>query len=129
MSRQEKMTAQMCHPPAKSTVTKATADHSSVSSADSPASTDATSVSLTEPVSLKITSNLLHKSPLPIPSAELQDKKAPTRFDKMLDDLKNKSPEELAAYLQKYGPKIVREGDPIPYDTDADIKYSMGEEY
>ncbi|EEQ34624.1 uncharacterized protein MCYG_07443 [Microsporum canis CBS 113480] len=97
MSRQEKMTAKMCHPSAKSTVAKATAD--------SPASTDVTSPSLTEPASLDTASSPSHKSSSPIPSTERQGKKALTRFDKIMEDMKKKSPEEITAFIQKYGPK------------------------
>ncbi|KAM5460677.1 hypothetical protein McanCB49686_000392 [Microsporum canis] len=89
----------MCHPSAKSTVAKATAD--------SPASTDVTSPSLTEPASLDTASSPSHKSSSPIPSTERQGKKALTRFDKIMEDMKKKSPEEITAFIQKYGPKMI----------------------
>ncbi|EZF93430.1 hypothetical protein H113_05627 [Trichophyton rubrum MR1459] len=67
------------------------------------------------------------KSFPPITSPELQGKKAATRFEKMREDMNNESPEEITAYIQNYAPEIVREGDPIPYDTDAGIEYATGE--
>lgn len=91
------MTAKMCHPSAKSTVAKATAD--------SPASTDVTSPSLTEPASLDTAPSPSHKSSFPIPSTERQGQKALNRFDKIMEDMEKKSPEEITAFIQKYGPK------------------------
>ncbi|EEQ34626.1 uncharacterized protein MCYG_07445 [Microsporum canis CBS 113480] len=125
MSNHKKATAKMGPPSVKAEGANATADYTSVSSADSPAaSTDITSISSLDSTMIK---SALPKSTSPptTPSKVFDsEEERGAWFEKVLEDIKNNTPEENAAIARKYGPRIVGEG--IPYDTDADIEYDTG---
>ncbi|KAK2879285.1 hypothetical protein FQN49_001031 [Arthroderma sp. PD_2] len=124
MSHHKKETAKMGPPSSKAEGANATADHTSVSSADAPAaSRDITSTSSLDSA---MTKSALPKSTSPPPPSKAFDseEKRGAWFEKVLEDMKYNAPEENAAIARKFGPQIVGEG--IPYDTDADIEYDMG---
>lgn len=102
MSCRDTTTNSTCQPSAKSIVAKATVNyHSSESSAESQAS-----ASLTESTSIEMASSPSVKSSSPVVTSGMtQGKSSPSRLQKMFNEMEKKSPEEIAAYIKKYGPK------------------------
>ena len=101
MSCRDTTTNSTCQPSAKSIVAKATVNyHSSESSAESQAPT-----SLTESTSIEMASSPSVNSSSPITSVVTPGKNSPSRLEKMLEEMKKKSPEEITAYIQNYAPE------------------------
>ncbi|KAM5480548.1 hypothetical protein McanMca71_002413 [Microsporum canis] len=110
MSNHKKATAKMGPPSVKAEGANATADYTSVSSADSPAaSTDITSISSLDSTMIK---SALPKSTSPptTPSKVFDsEEERGAWFEKVLEDIKNNTPEENAAIARKYGPRTWEE--------------------
>ncbi|DAA72490.1 TPA_exp: Uncharacterized protein A8136_6726 [Trichophyton benhamiae CBS 112371] len=109
-------------PPAKAADANTIADHSSISTASSPALIGIPSVSSTNSAPLVKPENASNKSVPTVPAA--QHESPEERVARFLKFVKNSTPEEISAMARKCGP---RGGEPIPFDTDEDAPYHTDE--
>ncbi|EFR02157.1 hypothetical protein MGYG_05160 [Nannizzia gypsea CBS 118893] len=101
-------------PSAQAADVKIRDDYSSISTANSPALTDITSVSSTDSAPLVKPKNASNKSSPTVPQA--QHESPEERVARFMKFVENSTREEIPAMAQKYGPRVVGEG--IPFDTD-----------
>ncbi|KAF3891470.1 hypothetical protein GTR04_4160 [Trichophyton interdigitale] len=124
MSHHDRAASTMGPPPAKAADANTIADHSSISTASSPALADITSVSPTNSAPLVKPENASNKSFPTVPAA--QHESPEERVARFLKFVKNSTPEEISAMARKCGLQVIG-GEPIPFDTDEDAPYHTNE--
>lgn len=101
MSHHDRAASTMGPPPAKAADANTIADHSSISTASSPALMDITSVSSTNSAPLVKPENASNKSCPTVPAA--QHESPEERVARFLKFVKNSTPEEISAMARKCG--------------------------